>query len=53
MCAACDSNCVTANGCSTNGAGNCDTACKTGYYLDSTFKCKGEYVVMTTLHYRH
>ncbi len=37
----CDTNCVPANGCNTNGASNCDTGCNTGYYLDATNKCKG------------
>lgn len=40
MCSECDPNCASA--CTTAGAGLCDTACNSGYTLNTaTYKCQG------------
>ena len=38
----CDPNCATTTGCTTQGAGKCDSTCKPGYslYSDKTCVCK-------------
>ena len=36
MCTECDPNCELAAGCSTQGAGKCDSQCITGFVLDNT-----------------